>query len=213
MKHDFRTRELSKLKIVPEGPCDCVECQKSRVFEQQYNNRMKTYGGTTPINMNIKDHYTHRMGRSFDLDFADGPIIGDYTYSTVDQPIYRKAGDAPIKTRKAGTNLGKFKRFNTSKNWLILDDIVYGEIWVSFTHPDEFHFKAPDPSKAVLTDEQKMDIALNVASSASPLANAAISGGKVVADTIGDIWGTFKWVLIALAIIIVLLLVYKIKNS
>lgn len=57
MKHDFRTRKVAPLKTVPVGTCNCVDCQKSRVYGQMMGKRMQPYtNADNATNLTINNH-------------------------------------------------------------------------------------------------------------------------------------------------------------
>ncbi len=56
-KHDFRTRKVAPLKQVPAGNCNCVDCQKSRLYGQMLGKRMQPYTqADNAMNLGINSH-------------------------------------------------------------------------------------------------------------------------------------------------------------
>lgn len=205
MKHDFNRPNTQTIPHFTGMPCDCVDCVKNAAYTKQLNDRNAVYVNS----FDFPDYDRLGVSARNMIDHADSPIQGQFVYSNVEQSLYNKPGEKPSVSRPAGKFLGKFKAFNSSKNWIVVDYNGY-EKWISYTRPETFSFRTPEKT-APLSSMDKLKIGVKVGSLAGP---AAAAGGLVIekvaipvvektADIISGLGPYLKWILILLVVAIV----------
>ena len=198
MKHDFLKRQIAPLKTITRGgDCDCIECQKSDAFNQQYANRMKPFDTGTD-----------------NLDSVVKP--GDWIEALKDIPVYHGQGAASTtKAAKAGSK-GQVTRIHG--DWI---DLANGDFIAN--KPSNFKVIMSPTKEAIAKILINTNpLAWSVAYSQSILKGkltdpyTAVKEQAAVVSKVGESIVNFlpnlKWYLIGLVVIVVALTVYKLKS-
>lgn len=207
MKYDFLKRNTnhSHVKEIPPGECDCVNCQKSRLYENQLLDRAAPFynGVLSKAIVPQSEHFKFSVDKKFSdnplegLNYADAdPRIGKSVKSSVDQPRYHEPGQAPYHTTKKGLPLGKVLGFNTKGNWMKVSTVGgAGYDWVSFTKPENFTFR----------DAAKIDGGVLDYAPVTIVPPELREGSKIVAEkgvtVIENAFSGLKWLVIAILVI------------
>jgi hypothetical protein len=170
---------------------DCLECIKSDNYESQLSKYTEIYGGD---------------------NFDTAPFIGKSVRSDKEVAIYGAPGEAVKRTVKPNMSIGVIKGFNTKQNWAQLND---GN-WIYFEN-QTFRYGTPAAPTDKSTTRQIVE---GLIGSVSPSAVGSATAAGIAADEkvdkaielLPDL-DTIKWVLIVVAVIIVLVLVYKIVGK
>ena len=225
MKHDFRTRTLAPLKTVPKDlPCNCIECQKSAMFNTQRRNRMKGYGNNAD-NSAVKFVET---GHNQTADHADNmygesdksPSYYLDTVITALKPVKiwtlpgASKGGVVKKAISANQVVGTVSDFVKDKNgvdyWFILKEGGYTPFL------DGYFDKVAVSDQVAIQEaakKTKIDQAAQVRMQNNT--SALYQAGKKLENAIpnfDDLFGELKWVLFGILAIVMLAVFLRIKG-
>ena len=103
MRHDFLKRQIAPLKTIPKvGNCDCLECQKSSAFNQQYARRMHPFDNGTDFTVKQIDTLRSHLETENNFDLNDAKLLGIQAWSYLNgRPDLAKSAEAVSVIKKA----------------------------------------------------------------------------------------------------------------
>lgn len=212
MRHDFRTRQVAPLKEVPKGVCNCLECQKGRMYKQQYFDRMSGYNGGHTMDMDID---MHRELNHADDDGTADQYIGADLYATAPVTVYTDKGTKIKKVVQKGDFVGTVFSWVADPPMFMLEDNTFVKIEQGLYDKQKALDSLAD--KQALHDAQVETAAQkDMAANTNPFYKAGKTASSIVDSVasfnLDSIFGPLKWVAIALLAVILIGVFLRIKG-